>query len=91
VGTITLDVAHYGHECDTCQQANYRRPGSEGPRYPCLIYTLTIGAGYRLPAYLCPNCLDILRLTLGVKSRRMVRDIAERNRPAFQLIKEEGD
>jgi len=98
LGTITLDVAPYGHECDTCQQANYRRPGMEDPRFPCLIYALTIGAGYRQPSYLCPNCLNILRLTLGVKGQRraldgfgVLHEIAERNGPALELIREEGD
>lgn len=65
MGTITLDIAPYGHECECCQNANYRRPGFTEPEYPCAIYALTIGAGYRQPSYLCPNCLATLRITLG--------------------------
>lgn len=76
MGEIKLDLAPYGHECDTCQNANYRRPGMSEPRFTCAIYALTIGAGYRQPSYLCPDCLDLLRATLGVGNIQRTYDAA---------------
>ena len=66
---ITLGIAASGHECDTCPARNYVHVLFKNvPR--TIIYTLTIGAGYRQPSYLCPDCLAKLRGVLGVEIDR---------------------
>ena len=62
---ITLDIAKGDHECDVCLNANFRREGSGVPQTPCVIYALTIGAGFHQPSYLCPNCIGVLRFIIG--------------------------
>lgn len=61
MGEIRLDIATGDHSCDTCLNANH------SCEHPAAIYALTIGAGYRQPSYLCPDCLGRLRDVLGVR------------------------
>ena len=62
-GEIRLDMASGTARCDTCGARNFTDPAEPG--YPTAIYALYIGAGYRQPSHLCPDCLDKLRLVLG--------------------------
>ena len=66
MGEIRFDVASGIARCDTCASKNFHDPG-ECPSYLTVIYALTIGAGYRQPSYLCPDCLNRLRNVLGVE------------------------
>ena len=65
-GEIRLDVASGIARCDTCGARNFTDPAEPG--YPTAIYALHIGAGYRQPSHLCPDCLDRLRRVLGGKA-----------------------
>ena len=74
VGEIKLDITKGDNVCDTCPAANFKidaamaeRFGTTPVEYPAAIYALTIGAGYRQPSYLCPDCLGRLRDVLGVR------------------------
>lgn len=60
---IRLDVAAGNAVCDTCDARNYY--SDHEPRVPTAIYALHIGAGYRQPSHLCPDCLFRLRSVLG--------------------------
>ena len=69
--SIRLDICTEPALCDTCTAHNEAmqrlRDEFDGP--PAAIYRLTIGAGYRQPGYLCPDCLAKLRAVLGVEIR----------------------
>ena len=62
-GEIRLDVASGIARCDTCPARNFVDPAEPG--YPTAIYALHIGAGYRQPSHLCPDCLFRLRSVIG--------------------------
>lgn len=60
---IRLDVAERNAQCDTCPARNF------GPEPVTTIYTLYIGAGYRMPAFVCPDCRAKVAAVLGVEIR----------------------
>ena len=62
---IRLDVADRNAQCDTCPARNF------GPA-PTTIYTLYIGAGYRMPAFMCPDCKARVAALFGVEIRTAV-------------------
>jgi len=77
IAAIRLDIMTEAAECDTCPALNENmarlwdqaNPNFPIPtRYPSAIYRLTIGAGFRQPTHLCPDCLKNLRDVLGVSS-----------------------
>ena len=60
---IRLNLAPSKARCDTCLACNYF--DDETHEIPAAIYELHIGAGFRQPSYLCPDCLNRLRELLG--------------------------
>jgi len=91
-GEIRLNVAASKARCDTCGNRNFH-DDSDDMRHPSAIYELHIGAGYRQPSYLCPNCLGVLRVLVGPSNqfRVAVEDAEPRPVPALvELFREEG-
>lgn len=81
VTTMRLDIMTGPAECDTCPTVNPEMarefPRRVTYRAPGAIYALAIGAGYRQPTFLCPDCLAKLRAVLGVEIRTAVCNIWE--------------
>lgn len=86
VASIRLDICTEAAECDTCPACNPEmarlwdeaNPSVGAVQHPAAIYRLTIGAGFRQPSFLCPDCLALLRKVLGVSSGITVCNREER-------------